>query len=113
MNSMTRLAFLIVLILIVTPIIVVHKSHSVAAQDIPLLDFFNPDLDFGLCWCIDTANPADPDFGINPARAKCDEMGNDAGCAASFLSPNTTVINFVCEIFFEHQCWQCFGVRCD
>ncbi len=113
---MTRLAFLIVLILMVTPSIVFHKSHSVAAQGTPLdTTFAPPDTEFGFCWCIDTANPDDPDFGIHAARAQCDAfagVGTDDGCAASFLSPNSLVADAVCELALEHQCWQCFGVNC-
>jgi len=105
MNSMTRLAFLIVLILMVTPSIVFHKSHTAAAQE-TLIDPISDAI------CVVFGDPDNEHFVLK-ARVACDvEAVDELGCTESFIRPPKGAELVGCNIACPGACWLCFGVNC-
>jgi hypothetical protein len=103
MNSMTRLAFLVVFILMVTASIVFHKSHSASAEEpTPLRQY---------CVLVGDHELMQQDSD------ECDSFAQDQDCSAGFIRPiNSHDLDAglpSCTACLTSGCWECFGVNCQ
>lgn len=99
MNSMTRLAFLVVFILMVTASIVFHKSHSASAEEPTPLGQY----------CVLVGDQ----LSMQDARTGCDMDAQDASCSVGFIRPINPHDALGCAFCAAGACWECFGVNCQ